>query len=277
MPRLVGMRSSTGTEAASPHSAGERSWTDDIAAHIAATTARVNKAADALEQMAERQLAKAGFRQDAKGTWREPSMAKAIGRLPDRAGKPAHEPGDIPQGRHDAPARPTPRSRPTARPSSTTIGSRYLDEQDVRALGSKATLGTTDATGGWIIPNAVVDDITTAKTAKSIYTQLMTVRTGVRSFAVDLPFRSAAPNPGRHRGLRPTKENVDLAYNGYSATCLRCRLGSMDIGNQFLRQSQGAAEADVSRFARPGVRRGRELLHPRRCPGDRLRGSSSRP
>src|SRR6185312_7896975 len=54
----------------------------------------------------------------------------------------------------------------------------------------KANLGTTDATGGWIIPNAIVDDIIKPATFLNPYRELMTVVNGVTSSAVDLPFRS---------------------------------------------------------------------------------------
>lgn len=108
----------------------------------------------------------------------------------------------------------------------------------------KATLGTTDATGGWIIPNAIVDDLIKPAAVENIYRAIMTVREGVTAFAVDIPFRSAGPNRAVVAAFGATKENVDLTYNGYTAT-MYTLARIHDIGNQFLRQSQGAAEQDV--------------------------------
>jgi hypothetical protein len=78
----------------------------------------------------------------------------------------------------------------------------------------------------------------------NIYRGLMTVIPGVTAFAVDLPFRSAARTRAAIAAFGATKENVALAYNGYTAT-MYTLARIYDIGNQFLRQSRGAAEADV--------------------------------
>jgi len=108
----------------------------------------------------------------------------------------------------------------------------------------KATLGTTDATGGWVIPNAIVDEFITPAAVTNIYRQLMTVIPGVTAAAVDIPFRSAARSAAAVVAAGQTKENLDLAYNGYTATMYTiARI--YDVANQFLRQSRGAAEADV--------------------------------
>lgn len=108
----------------------------------------------------------------------------------------------------------------------------------------KATLGTTDATGGWIIPNAVVDEFITPATVDNIYRTICTVVPGVTAAAVDIPYRSAARTRATIVAFGQTKENLDLAYNGYTAT-MYTLARIYDIGNQFLRQSRGAAENDV--------------------------------
>lgn len=108
----------------------------------------------------------------------------------------------------------------------------------------KATLGTSDATGGWVIPNAIVADIIKPAQFKNPYRELMTVIEGVTAPAVDQPFRSAAPARAVIAAAGATKENVDLVYNGYTAT-MYTLARIHDIGNQFLRQSRGAAEQDV--------------------------------
>ena len=108
----------------------------------------------------------------------------------------------------------------------------------------KATLGTTDATGGWIIPNAIVDQFITPATVANIYRQIMTVVPGVTATAVDIPFRSGVRSRAVIAPWGDTKENSNLAYNGYTAT-MYTLARIYDISNQFLRASRGAAEADV--------------------------------
>lgn len=124
------------------------------------------------------------------------------------------------------------------------LGIRYMDEDDVRAGGSKATLGLTDATGGWIIPNAIVDEITKAAGYDNVYRSLVTVRTGVTTGSVDIPFRSARPARAVIAAWGATKENVDLAYNGYTAT-MYTLARIHDVSRQMVRKSAGSAEADV--------------------------------
>jgi HK97 family phage major capsid protein len=108
----------------------------------------------------------------------------------------------------------------------------------------KSTLGTSDATGGWVIPNALVDEFIAPAAITNIYRSLMTVVTGVTAPAVDQPFRSATRTAAAVASFGSTKENLDLAYNGYTVT-MYTLARIYDIGNQFLRQSQGAAERDV--------------------------------
>lgn len=124
------------------------------------------------------------------------------------------------------------------------LGVRYADEDEVRAGGSKATLGTTDATGGWIMPNALVDTITKAATYDNVYRSLVTVRTGVSAATVDVPFRSSRPARAVIAAWGDAKENVNLAYNGYTAT-MYTLARIHDASRQMVRKSAGAAEADV--------------------------------
>jgi len=108
----------------------------------------------------------------------------------------------------------------------------------------KATLGTTDATGGWIIPNAIVDEFITPAAVSNIYRTIMTVVPGVTATAVDIPFRNAARTSAVIAAAGDTKENLSLAYQGYTAT-MYTLARIYDVANQFLRSSRGAAEADV--------------------------------
>lgn len=108
----------------------------------------------------------------------------------------------------------------------------------------KSTLGSTDATGGWIVPNAIVDELIRPASVDNIYRTLCTSVPGVTAYAVDIPFRSAARTRAAIAAFGATKDNRDLAYNGYTAT-MYTLAAIYDLGNQFLRQSRGAAEADV--------------------------------
>lgn len=108
----------------------------------------------------------------------------------------------------------------------------------------KATLATTDATGGWIVPNALVDEIIKPAVQSDPYRSLVTVREGVTAFQIDLPWRGAAPARMTVQSRGAAKENVDLTYNGYTVT-MHTLARIHDIANQFLKQSAGAAERDV--------------------------------
>ena len=108
----------------------------------------------------------------------------------------------------------------------------------------KATIGNSDAAGGWIIPNAIVAEFIKPARVKNPYRELMTVIDGVTAFAIDIPFRAALPSGAVIAAFGATKANSDLTYNGYTAT-MYTLAQIYDISNQFLRQSSGAAEQDV--------------------------------
>ena len=112
------------------------------------------------------------------------------------------------------------------------------------AYGGKATLATTDATGGWIVPNALVEEIIKPAVQSDPYRNLVTVREGVTAYQIDQPWRSAAPARMIVASRGATKENVDLTYNGYTVT-MYTLARIHDVANQFLKQSAGAAERDV--------------------------------
>lgn len=110
---------------------------------------------------------------------------------------------------------------------------------------SKSTLGLTDATGGWVIPNAIVDTLVKPARYASAVTRLVTTVPGMgNQYQIDIPLRLAAPARAIVAPWGELKENVNLVYNGYTATMYTvARI--YDIGKQFLRKSAGAAEADV--------------------------------
>ncbi len=117
-------------------------------------------------------------------------------------------------------------------------------------LIGKATLGTSVATGLAVVPNNVVAKLVEIATAENIYRRLMTWVPGVATAGVDIPLEAAAPLRAVVAPFGSTKENVDIAYLRYSATLYT--IGRIhDVGNQLLRFSAGAAEADVvSRLGR---------------------------
>ena len=113
-----------------------------------------------------------------------------------------------------------------------------------QAMIGKATLGTTGAAGGYVLPNNLVDSVVKPNVQKAIYQQLCTVRNGVAVRGVDQPYRTGAPSRAQFSNWGATKENRDEAYGSYTAT-----LGTMaliyDVGKQYLRFSAGSAEEDV--------------------------------
>jgi HK97 family phage major capsid protein len=111
----------------------------------------------------------------------------------------------------------------------------------------KATLGTTGATGGYVLPNNLVATLVKPNTQRAVYTganPIVTVIPGVMVRGIDQPYRTGAPAAMTAQNWGATKTNVDEAYGTYTAT-----LGTFakiyDIGKQYARFSAGAAEADV--------------------------------
>jgi len=108
----------------------------------------------------------------------------------------------------------------------------------------KATLGTSGATGGYVLPNNLVDRVIKPATQKAVYQQLVTTINGVAVRGVDQPYRTSAAQRAVFVNWGATKTNVDEAYGTYSAV-----LGTIaiiyDIGKQYARFSAGAAEQDV--------------------------------
>lgn len=111
-------------------------------------------------------------------------------------------------------------------------------------FSGKATLGTTGATGGYVLPNNLVDSVVKPSTQAAVYQKLVTVINGVAVRGVDQPYRTSAAQRAVFVDWGQTKTNVNEAYGTYSAN-----LGTLaiiyDIGKQYARFSGGAAEQDV--------------------------------
>jgi HK97 family phage major capsid protein len=115
---------------------------------------------------------------------------------------------------------------------------------------SKATVGDTDAAGGYLVPNNVVLAIDEQATAMRTVVDLATQINGVTGSAVDLPWESDVIARAVIAAPGATKENSNFAVNNYTAT-LYTLARIFDVGNQLLRQSAGAAERLVrSKLAR---------------------------
>lgn len=112
------------------------------------------------------------------------------------------------------------------------------------AAWGKATLGTSDATGGFIIPNNIVDELIRPALYQNPYRSLLTVVNGVTTAGVDIPYKDANDVRAVIAAFGATKENKDETYQGYTAT-MYTLARIYDVGNQFLRQSAGAAEQDI--------------------------------
>jgi HK97 family phage major capsid protein len=115
---------------------------------------------------------------------------------------------------------------------------------------SKATVGDSDGAGGYLIPNPVVAAINLQATPKRGVVDLFTNVPGVRGSAVDIPWEQVVESRAVIAASGATKENANFLVNNYTAT-LYTLARIFDVGNQLLRQSDGAAEFLVrSKLAR---------------------------
>ena len=129
-------------------------------------------------------------------------------------------------------------------------GKAALAEMGRRYVDAKATLGDTGAAGGNIVPPNVLAEIVSIAAASNIYRSLLKVVSAGFVSGVDTPSEDIIPARAVVQGYGATKENVDWTASKYSATMYTiARIH--DIGNQFLRNSRGAAQAEViSRLGR---------------------------
>ena len=122
---------------------------------------------------------------------------------------------------------------------------------------SKATLGNTDAAGGYLVPNNVVAAINLQATPDRDVVDLLTVIGGVRGSAVDVPWEDSADSRAVIASPGSTKENANFIVGSYTAT-LYTLARIFDVGNQLLRQSAGAAEQLVRAKLASAVARGED-------------------
>lgn len=106
---------------------------------------------------------------------------------------------------------------------------------------SKATLGSTDATGGYVAPRAVVAEMTTVQSANNPFRRLLNVVTGIPGPTVEVPHVGLAPTRAVVIARGETKTNANIAFSNYSATFYTLAV-IHDAANQWLRQTGGTGE-----------------------------------
>jgi hypothetical protein len=111
-------------------------------------------------------------------------------------------------------------------------------------VDGKATLGTTGATGGYVLPNNLVDRVEKPAVGTIDWPTLLTVRDGVNVRGVDMPYRLGAPTRMLAQSWGETKDNRDETYGSYSAPLVTFA-AIYDQAKQYLRFPAGAAEQDV--------------------------------
>lgn len=106
----------------------------------------------------------------------------------------------------------------------------------------KAVLGTSDATGQAIVPNNFVAALVEALALNNPYRGVFQVVDGIRGAAVDIPYSVTSVTAALLQGAYGSNKDVrDFSFNQATAT-LYTIAQIADVGNQLLRQSNGAAE-----------------------------------
>lgn len=128
------------------------------------------------------------------------------------------------------------------------MGSRYVTTDEIaakiQAAGgdySKATLGTTDANGGYLAPRAVVAEMTAVAGKTNPFRRLLTVVTGIAGPTVEVPHMGLAPTRAVVVARGETKTNADISLANYTATFYTLAV-IHDAANQWLRQTKGQGE-----------------------------------
>ncbi len=115
----------------------------------------------------------------------------------------------------------------------------------------KAVLGTSSATGTAVIPNNFVADLVQQLAVGNIYRNIFTVIPGVSGAGVDIPYEITQLTAALVQGAYGSNKDVrDWSFARATAT-LYTLAQIADVGNQLLRQSNGAAERSArNRLAR---------------------------
>ena len=123
---------------------------------------------------------------------------------------------------------------------------RRLGDQDAIEF-VKGVLGTSDATGQALVPNNFVAGLVEALSLSNPYREVFEVVDGVQGAAVDIPYSVTAVTAALLQGAYGSNKDIrDFSFNQATAT-LYTIAQIADIGNQLLRQSNGAAERSARR------------------------------
>jgi HK97 family phage major capsid protein len=111
----------------------------------------------------------------------------------------------------------------------------------------KAVLGTSDATGAAIVPNNFVAQLVPAIALANPYRTVFEVVSGVTGAGVDIPYEVTAVTSALLQGAYGSNKDVRDFSLGTATATLYTLAQIADIGNQLLRQSNGAAESMARR------------------------------
>lgn len=110
------------------------------------------------------------------------------------------------------------------------------------AMFVKSVLGTSAATGQAIVPNNFVSDLVEQVARGNIYRQLMNVIPVTAGAGIDIPYEITAIQKALLQGAFGSNKDIrDFSFGEATATFYTIAQIA-DIGNQLLRQSNGAAE-----------------------------------
>jgi HK97 family phage major capsid protein len=127
-------------------------------------------------------------------------------------------------------------------------GARFGDPHAYAALEAmKATVGDSDANGGYAIPNNLVASIIEVATQENVWRGLLNVVNGVRGAGIDIPYEdndSSIQKAILQGSFGSNKDNRNFTLSSATAT-LYTVAAIFDVGNQLLRQSEGAIESLV--------------------------------
>jgi HK97 family phage major capsid protein len=111
----------------------------------------------------------------------------------------------------------------------------------------KAVLGTSSATGGALVPGNFVSTLVEQISLVNPYRELFNVVDGVQGAGVNIPYEVTAITAALLQGAYGSNKDVrDFGFASATATLYQIAQIA-DIGNQLLRQSNGAAEASARR------------------------------
>lgn len=111
----------------------------------------------------------------------------------------------------------------------------------------KAVLGTSAATGGALVPGNFVSTLVEQVALVNPYRELFNVVTGVQGAGVNIPYDATSITAALLQGAYGSNKDVrDFGFASATAT-LYTIAQIADIGNQLLRQSNGAAEQSARR------------------------------